>query len=256
MIAELLCAILGISLGSFLTVCVERLPKGESLIHRRSHCSRCQTKLHFYELIPIVSFIRQRGRCRSCHERISLLYPTLELISAIIVVWSVLEFGLGLEALQKIMLLLLLLVIAVIDARHFLIPDVLVGFGAVTYLFLQLFLHPSRIPSALGDSVASGGIVYLVYLAGNFLFKKKTMGMGDIKLSAALGLILGLKLFFFSFWIACTLGAIYGLMRIIVSNVPKDTKIPFGTMLAISSGLIILFPDTFTYFLDAWLHLN
>jgi prepilin signal peptidase PulO-like enzyme (type II secretory pathway) len=254
MIVWFLCILLGLSFGSFLSVCVERLPNGESLILRSSHCARCQTKLHWIELIPLVSFIRQKGRCATCHQSISVIYPLLELASACVVTWSVLELGVGLEALRIVMLLLLLLAIAVVDARHFLIPDVLLVFGAASSITLQAFLHPTHIIESLGNGLASFAMIFLVYLAGNFLFKKKTMGLGDIKLSGLLGLILGVKLFLFSFWIACVLGALYGLTNMLASNATRDTKIPFGTMLSIASGLLIIFPDSFTYYLDAWLN--
>ena len=194
---SILIFVLGLAIGSFLNVCIYRLPQGLS-IHspRRSFCPECRRRIRFYDNIPILSYLFLQGRCRHCETKISRVYPLVELTTGILFLFSLYRFGPTPALLHGCLLISLLIPIAWIDARWYIIPNaiILVGLitGAAVTLLIALTRHnPGYLIDYLIGAVAGGASMALIAVVGTFLFRKKAMGGGDIKLMILIGLFLG-----------------------------------------------------------------
>ncbi len=274
--------IFGASLGSFLNVCAYRIPRGIPVISIRSACPCCHHILHWYELIPLVSFGIQGGLCSACRQRISWRYPLFELAAALTTVLLFLKFGFTWEFPRTATFILLMLTVAISDWESLVVPNKFILVGLVAGL---LFVVPkfNSLLWAVFSSVAAVAFLALVRSAGNRIFNRESMGLGDTKLAALVGLFLGLKLFLVSLWIAAFLGT--GLLAfakttsvlrsssppfhgnyqssildsqssIAVAGAGHSDLVPFGSLLAIASSFVIVFADTFQDLLDQWLTLT
>jgi len=234
--------IFGLAVGSFLNVCIYRLPLRKSVVFPASHCPKCGNKIRAYDNIPILSYVLLRGRCRFCKEHISLIYPVVELLSGLIFLSSFLWYGLSWEFASKLFLFTSLMVIFFIDLKHQLIPDVITLPGIAAGLaFSLLSKSPSFLDSLIGI-ISGGGLFYLVALAGDKIFKKESMGGGDIKLAAMLGAFLGWQKILLVFFLASFLGALVGIIFLILSPKLRENRlIPFGPFLAIATAICIFF---------------
>ena len=197
---------LGLAIGSFLNVCIYRLPQGLS-IHspRRSFCPECRTSIRFYDNIPLLSYLFLRGRCRHCGTEISRVYPLVELTTGILFVFSLYRFGPTPALLHSCLFISLLIPIAWIDARWYIIPNAIILVGLITGAAVTLLIAlPAHNPGYLIDhligAVAGGASMALLAVIGTFLFRKRValnpdgigaMGSGDIKLMILIGLFLG-----------------------------------------------------------------
>ena len=188
---------LGLAIGSFLNVCIYRLPQGLS-IHspRRSFCPECRTTIRFYDNIPVLSYLFLKGRCRYCDAEISKVHPLVELTTGILFLVSLYRFGPTLALLHSCLFISLLIPIAWIDARWYIIPNaiILVGLiiGTVVTLLIALIRHnPDYLIDHLIGTVAGGASMALIAGAGSLVFRKQAMGGGDIKLMILIGLFLG-----------------------------------------------------------------
>ena len=188
---------LGLVIGSFLNVCIYRLPQGLS-IHspRRSFCPECRTIIRFYDNIPVLSYLFLRGRCRHCNTEISKVYPLVELMTGILFLFALYRFGPTLVLLHSCLFISLLIPIAWIDARWYIIPNVIILVGLITgataTLLIALTHHnPGYLIDHLIGAVAGGASMALIAAVGTFLFRKRAMGGGDIKLMVLIGLFLG-----------------------------------------------------------------
>ncbi len=220
-----LAALFGICVGSFLNVCIYRIPKKESIVVVPSHCMSCGKKLHWYELIPIFSYIFLRGKCSGCKAKISPQYCIVEATTGAL--WALVYFVKG-AAVDTILIQLLvsaLLVIAVIDARTKEIPFPVVIFIAVLGAIRIIFYHESWRDIVLGPVVMAA-----LFLAIIFISDGRAMGGGDYKLCTAMGLFLGLKLTFLGLVIGCILGSIIHVARMIIQKVGRE--LAFGPYLA------------------------
>ena len=234
--------IFGLAVGSFLNVCIYRLPLKKSIIFPASHCPKCGNKIRTYDNIPILSYILLRGKCRFCKEQISIIYPAVELLSGLIFLSLYLWHGLSWEFASKLFLFTSLMVIFFIDLKHQLIPDVITLPGiAAGLIFSLLSKSPSFLDSLIGI-ISGGGLFYLVALAGDKIFKKESMGGGDIKLAAMLGAFLGWQKILLVFFLASFLGALAGIIFLILSPKLRENRlIPFGPFLAIATAICIFF---------------
>ena len=194
---SILIFVIGLAIGSFLNVCIYRLPQGLS-IHspRRSFCPECRTPIRFYDNLPVLSYLFLRGRCRHCNTAISKTYPLVELMTGALFLFSLYRFGPTLALLHSCLFISLLIPIAWIDARWYIIPNaiILVGLitGTVVTLLIALTRHnPGYLIDHLIGAVAGGASMALIAAVGTFLFRKKAMGGGDIKLMVLIGLFLG-----------------------------------------------------------------
>jgi leader peptidase (prepilin peptidase)/N-methyltransferase len=227
--------ILGSMAGSFLNVCIYRLPQGGSLVVPRSRCPRCGTPIHWYDNIPLVSFIILRGKCRTCGGPISLQYPLVEAAGAGLMVIVYFKVGLSFDLLEDATLLFILLGIAVTDTRTYTIPDGLSLSGIVLGLLL-CFLPGGITPlESVVGLLVGGGSLYLVALVGEFIFNKEAMGGGDVKMLAMIGAFLGWPGVLFTLFVGSLIGSfIFGWINFVLR---KKKLVPFGLFLAIGAGI-------------------
>ncbi len=215
--------LLGLAVGSFLNVVICRLETKEPIITGRSHCPKCGAVLKWFDLIPILSFLLQRGRCRYCNKKISFQYPAVELTTGLLF--------LIISDWFNIVIACFLIIIFVYDLKHYLIPDKII-FPAI---FLALIFNWSNILSAV---LASGFFLSLVLIS-----QGKWMGLGDVKLAALMGLILGWPNICLALFLAFMSGAIVGVGLIIAGKKTIKSKIPFGPFLSASTVLAIIFGE-------------
>lgn len=225
--------VLGATTGSFLGVCIQRLPCAESAVWPWSHCPKCGTTLGPLELVPVLSYILLRGRCRHCGERISLFYPAIEVGVGLIFLLIVVGRGVAIGTLNYLVLASLVVVAAGIDLNHGVIPDRLtLPWMAVGVAAGALWgLHEVAM-RAIG-LVACGGLVFLIAL-----LSRGGMGGGDVKLMALVGSFLGPWGGLASFMVACFIGAAVGIGLIVAGLKKRKDEIPFGPFIA--AGAIIV----------------
>ncbi len=234
-------ALIGSAIGSFLNVCIHRLPRGKSLVRRRSHCPKCDQSIRIADKVPVVSWLLLRGRCRACGALVPWSYPVIEASMAIVWATWFAVYGLSPMALHGAVFVSLLLPIAVIDWRHFLIPAELSLAGVGSGLALSLFpggLTPAE--SAIGAVVGAGAVLLLSWV-GKWWFGEPAVGGGDIKLMAMVGSFVGptggLVTIFAGSCIATVTLIPYLLVR---GELQRRTRIPFGTFLAMGAVVVLL----------------
>ncbi|KKU80689.1 MAG: Prepilin peptidase [Candidatus Gottesmanbacteria bacterium GW2011_GWA1_47_8] len=226
---ELLVFVLGLCVGSFANVLIDRLPKGESVWFGRSHCDHCKKTLRWFELIPLLSFVLQTGRCRRCHKKLSIQYPLVELATGFMVV---LIQGQAFEARQGLALGLIfssLLVIFVADLKYMIIPDSMIVIGIFGVL-LQ-----GRALGGLQGSALSGLGAAVFFLALFLVTRGRGMGFGDVKLAFLLGLWLGFPRIIIALYLAFLTGAVVGVTLILGRKKKLKSKIAFGPFLVIGA---------------------
>ncbi len=234
----------GLALGSFLNVCIYRIPRRKSILFPRSFCPKCGAKISFYDNIPLLSYIILKGRCRNCKGKISLEYPLVEFLTSALLVLVYLRFGLSWDFAARSILILFMILTFFIDLKHKIIPDVLT-FPGILLGFLLSFVvkSPSILDSLLGILVG-GGMFYLAAVLGELLFKKESLGGGDIKLAMMLGAFLGWQKILLVLLLSAFLGSLIGGMALFLSKDVKETRIiPFGPFLALGAVIAIFLGD-------------
>jgi leader peptidase (prepilin peptidase) / N-methyltransferase len=229
----LLAGLFGAAIGSFLNVCIYRLPEGESVVAPRSRCSSCSTPIGWRDNVPIVSYLLLRGRCRACDVPVSFQYPLVELVTALLWVAAALRFGLSWQALSMAVFLTILLGIALTDARTYIIPDEFSLGGLLLGLLLALAPGTLSIWQALAGAALGFGILFLAGALGEWWMEKPAMGGGDIKMMAMVGAFLGplgavLTIF---------LGALVGTLVFGPYSLRTGKLVPFGIFLAIGAAV-------------------
>lgn len=219
----------GILIGSFLNVCILRIPAGESIVTGRSHCDNCKKLIHWYDLIPIFSYFLLRGRCRNCKTKFSIQHPMIEALNGILYVLVFCCYGFQLLSVIYCLLISALLVLSVIDFRTNTIPF---GINIVIFVLglIRLAVDYQHFYDYLIGFACISGFLYLIYL----ITKGRGIGGGDIKLMAAAGLVLGWKLIVLAFFLGCLYGSIIHLIRMKLSGQGK--VLAFGPYL--SAGII------------------
>lgn len=242
-------AFLGACVGSFLNVCIQRLPYGESVIWPPSHCRRCSRRLSWWENIPIISYLILRGRCRTCKGRISPVYVVVELLSLFLSVACWMYFqNVVLYAAYFFLLVAPLIVMAFIDLEHRVIPNILsipgiaVGFGVHMLDAGAPFLAQAAVDSAIG-TVVGGGFLFLVALAYERMRRQEGLGGGDVKLAAMLGAFFGWRAIIFILLMGSLMGSLVGLVIMIATKKNMRLALPFGPFLA-GAALVHLFFGT------------
>jgi len=226
----------GAILGSFCNVVGLRVPNGESIIFPRSSCPNCKNKLAAKELMPIFSYILQRGKCRKCKTHISFIYPSIEGATAFFFIISPLIIGWSNELIVSWTLISLLMIIFVSDITYMIIPDKVLLFFAPLFIIERIF-----IPLDPWWDMFIGSAVGFVLLLVIALISKGGMGGGDIKLYAVLGIVLGWKLVLLSFFLATITGTVIGLIGLIIGKVKKGKPMPFGPAIVIGTLLAYFF---------------
>ncbi len=231
----LLSFVVGLAIGSFMTVVVARLPEGESVVAPRSKCPRCGTQLRNRDNVPVLGWLMLKGRCRQCGEPISLMYPAVELSTAVLIAGAFAEYGDPARAVAVASLLALMPAIAVIDIQHRIIPN------RIVYPALIAFPAYLLVANVLGADVDLARMAGGFFLYGGMLLVVALisggMGMGDVKLAALIGLVLGslgLRHVGVAAGAAIVLGGLGGLLALALGK-GRKAKIPFGPYLAVGA---------------------
>jgi len=254
MLAKIIVFVFGSIVGSFLNVCIQRMPKLESVVWPRSHCPKCKKRIAAYDNIPFISYILLKGRCRSCKEKISLRYPLVELLTALLMLALFNRFGLNYSFFLYMVMLWGLIIATFVDIPHRIIPDevsvggMIVGFIMVSVIGFTLyplkFNFSPMIQSLLGI-ITGGGIIYLTGVLFDLVYFKllkrpaiggetESMGGGDVKLLAMIGAFMGWKMALLAFFLAPFLGIVIGIVNLVTK---KDHTIPYGPFLSIAALL-------------------
>lgn len=230
---------LGAILGSFYYVVAYRIPKGESIISPPSHCPNCNHRLGPLELVPIFSWLLQLGKCKNCKCNISIFYPLFEIVCGLLFGFSYLSFGFSLDLIVVLTFVSMIMIIILSDIYYMIISDGVLIFFSIS-LFIEMFIiygYKYALMHLL-YGIISFFIMYSLKLLGDFIFKKESMGGGDIKLLFVFGLMFGWQMSIVSIF----LSAIIGLpISLIVMRKNSEHVIPFGPYLGIASLIIVLF---------------
>ena len=237
--------VIGAIIGSFLNVCIHRIPKGGSIVSPASHCPHCKKSIPWYDNIPVFSYLVLAGKCRHCKGKISFRYPLVELVTAGLILLLYISLGVSAKFFIYSALTSALIAVTFIDLDVSEIPDgISVGGLAagivLAFMFPSLFGLSLRWPSFLSSilgAFAGGLSIYAMGLFGRLAFKKEAMGGGDVKLMAMIGSVLGWKLVLLAFFIAPVLGAISGVSAKLKG---RDT-IPYGPYLSAAAVVVMFF---------------
>ena len=226
----------GIVIGSFLNVCILRIPKGETIVTKRSHCMTCNRKLRWFELIPLFSYIIQGGKCRTCKTKISCQYPIIESINGFVYILILYVCGMNYKSVLYCLFFSTLLVISLIDWRFYVIPP---GCNIVIFCLgiLSICLESEKWLSHTIGFFAVSAFFLLIYL----VTRGKGIGGGDIKLMATAGLVLGYEKIILAMVLGCIIGTIVQLLLMKLKN--KDHVLAFGPYLTAGITIAMLWGD-------------
>lgn len=227
--------VFGLCIGSFLNVVIYRLPAGESIVVGRSHCPACRRELAWYDLVPVISYLVLRARCRFCGVPIAARYPLVESLTGALFLVLYLHYGLGLVLLKYLFLAAILIAVAFIDIDHFIIPNSLVLAGAVFALGITFVVQDVSFTSALIGAATTGGFLFLVALCS-----RGGIGAGDIKLGLVTGLFLGWPLGLTGLFIGACLGGFLGIILLAVRVKSRKDPLPFGPFIALGTLIALL----------------
>ena len=254
--------IIGVCIGSFLNVLIDRLPNNENPLTGRSYCDKCRKTLKWYDLIPILSFVLLQGKCRSCKTKISFYYPLVEFITGLsfvgtfVFVYGLYGVGYNFQFLSFLyypFIISILIVIFFADIKYGIIPDAVVYPAIVTTLMYQ-FLFAGQ--ASIFNPLLSGTAAFIFFLFLFLITRGKGMGFGDVKLSLLIGLFLGYPLTLSAFYIAFLTGAIIGLILIICrKKLLMGGTIPFGPFLVFGTLISFYFGETIIRLGSRWLSL-
>lgn len=232
----------GLCVGSFLNVCIYRLPAGVSIVFPGSRCPHCEHPIRAYDNIPIIGWILLRGRCRHCKHPIALRYPMVELLTGLMAMACFLRFGLAPPAIIYFLLCAALIVVTFIDIDHQIIPDVISLPGIPIGLGLSVFLPQLRFVDALLGVLIGGGSLYLVAWLYATLKGIDGMGGGDIKLLGMIGAFIGWQGVLFTIFIASVSGTAAGIAQMAAKrHLDGKLRIPFGPFLAIGTMVYVFY---------------
>jgi len=240
-ITLLLIFFFGCCLGSFLNVCIYRLPRNLSVVAPRSFCPHCQTPIRAYDNIPLLSYLFLGGKCRNCRAEISWRYPLVEALTGGVALSLFLKFGPSFLFFSTLGFAAALIVIAFIDLDRRIIPDVISLPGIAVGFLLAVFGSMVTIKESLIGIAAGGGSLYLVAFVYQLLTKREGMGGGDVKLLAMIGAWLGWKAILFTLFFASLSGTFIGGGAMLIQKEGRHYAIPFGPFLAFSALAYIFF---------------
>ena len=228
--------VFGLCIGSFLNVCAYRLPLGESVVHPRSRCTSCGRRLTWFDNLPVVSWVVLGGRCRTCKNPVSWMYPAVEIVTALVFVVTYLTYGLTLLSLVRVIFGCALIVLFVTDLQHKILPNVITLPGIVIGVACSLFLPPGWVSSLIGVLVG-GGVLFAIAEVYYRVRGQEGLGMGDVKLLAMIGAFLGWKLVLLTLVFASFTGSLAGGVLIASGRGGMKYALPFGTFLAVGAVL-------------------
>lgn len=245
----------GLILGSFLNVCIHRVPTGSSIVHPPSSCPSCGEKIRFYDNIPLLSYLVLRGRCRSCKALIPLRYPVVELMTGLLSMALALRYGPGAQYIIYLAFVSALIVVTFIDLQHQIIPDAisLPGIAAGIAVSLTPWGSVSFVESAIGAAAGGGGLLAVAW-GFERLTGKEGMGLGDVKLLAMIGAWIGWRALPFVILSSSLFGIIIGGAALMVTRRGLRARIPFGPFLALGALLLFFFGREIQIFYYGLLH--
>jgi leader peptidase (prepilin peptidase) / N-methyltransferase len=226
--------IFGLAVGSFLNVCIHRVPRQASIVHPASFCPQCGYVLQWYDNIPVVSYVLLRGRCRQCKTSISIRYPTIEFMTMVIFVLHYLTFGLDIILVPRLLFACVLIVLFAIDLEHHLLPNAITLPGIVVGLAFSAMVPPG-LRDALIGTVVGGGVLWLIGEAYYRYSGQEGMGGGDVKMLAMIGAFLGWKLVVLTLVLSSILGSIVGVLVLAVRRGGLKYALPYGTFLSLAA---------------------
>jgi leader peptidase (prepilin peptidase)/N-methyltransferase len=240
--AEVMVVLGGLCVGSFLNVCIHRLPSRTSIVFPASRCPSCEHLLAWSDNIPVVSYLALRGRCRYCRAPISARYPVIEAMTCIVFVLHWLTFGPSLLFAVRVGFACALIVLFAIDLEHQILPNVITLPGIVVGFACSLIGPPGPLMSLAGIALG-GGLLWGIAEAWFRLRKVEAMGFGDVKMLAMVGAFLGVKLVVLTFVLASMIGGLVGVVLIASRRADMATRVPFGTMLAFAALVASLYGE-------------
>jgi leader peptidase (prepilin peptidase)/N-methyltransferase len=233
----------GAVIGSFLNVCIYRLPDHESVVFPASHCRICSRVLSWYENVPLLSYLFQRGRCRTCGATFSSRYFWVELLTAFLAIAVVAHFGLTITSVGYFLFVAALVTITFIDLDHQIIPDVISLPGVVVGLVFSFFAPHLGFWNSLSGALIGGGVLLTVALGYKAFTGREGMGGGDIKLLAMIGAFLGWRSVPFTLFVASCVGSVIGVILMARRNEDSQLALPFGPFLALGALTYLFFGE-------------
>ncbi len=252
----------GLLIGSFLNVCILRIPAEKSIVLPASSCTKCGKAIAPYDNIPVFSWLILGGKCRNCKTKISAMYPAVELLTGLLFLACYYAFGLTVDALKWAVFAALLVDLTITDLRERILPDVVNFFGLGVGLLFSFFTKPtdgtalwlanrwfdfpppqpvlSFVDAILG-AVAGSGLLWVVAEGYFRLRGREGMGLGDVKMMAAVGAFMGLKCTLLTVLAGSLLGSVIGIILIAVSKKDRNYELPFGTFLGAGALLVLFF---------------
>ena len=235
-VALVVAALFGALIGSFLNVCIYRLPRGTSIVWPASACPGCGRALSWFENVPVLSFALLRGRCRTCRTAISVQYPIVEALTAAMFAAGLWYFGPTPLLLSRLVFGCALIVLFAIDLEHHLLPDAITLPGIIVGFLFSVFTTPGWLSSLIGI-VVGGGVLFLIAEAYYRLRHEEGLGMGDVKMLAMIGAFIGWQLTLLSLMLASFAGTLIGVALIATGRGTMKYALPFGTFLAIGAAV-------------------
>jgi leader peptidase (prepilin peptidase) / N-methyltransferase len=237
-----LAAIMGLVIGSFLNVCIYRLPLGQSLASPPSRCPKCGYGLRWFDNVPVLSWVMLGGRCRKCRAPISMQYPIVEAVTGLLFLVIVWLTPMGPLVFSRLILVCILITLFGIDLEHQILPNVITLPGIAVGLLFSLITPPGW-QAALAGAFLGGGILYGIAAAYYLVRREEGLGMGDVKMLAMVGAFLGWKAVLVTLILSSFSGAIVGVGLIAAQRGGMRVAMPFGTFLALGALAAMLFGD-------------
>ena len=233
---------LGLAVGSFLNVCIHRLPRHASIMRPRSRCPQCDYELRWYDNIPVVSYALLRGRCRQCGTGISVRYPIVEVLTLAVFLLHYVVFGWSALLAVRLIFACALIVLFAIDLEHHLLPDAITLPGIAAGLIFSLVVPPGIVDSFIG-TIVGGGVLWAIGEAYYRFAGQEGMGGGDVKMLAMVGAFLGWKLVIVTLFLSSILGSVIGLVVIASRRGGMKHALPYGTFIALGALVASLYGE-------------
>ena len=260
----MLYSIFGLVVGSFLNVCIYRLPRRESVVFPRSHCPGCGVRIRAYDNVPVLSYLWLRGKCRSCRMPISLQYPAVELLTGAAFLSCALKWGFAAPSLMNSLFLSLLIILVFVDYQHQILPNHITVPGAIVGVALSPFQWPDLYRDVVSYALAGGlspddpqrilpwvasifgalcaaGALFLVAVVYRLARRRQGLGLGDVKMMAMVGAFLGWRLALLTVFLGSLIGSLLGVYLILFRGRNLQQKLAFGTLLGIAALLSLFF---------------
>lgn len=244
--------IFGTVIGSFLNVCIFRIPLEQSIAFPPSHCMSCGEKLKWYDMFPIISWIVLKGKCRYCKSKISYRYPLVECMTGIIFLAIYLKYGFTFNTIKFCIFASIIIVIGLIDLDTTDVYTLTIITGIISFIILSTlnfalfkahFTNQFSILDYILGGIIGGGFILIVIIVTNMIIKANGMGTGDAEICLVCGLFLGVKNIVFMLFLSVVIGSIIGVMLILLKKKKRKDYIPFGPFIAISSIIAVLFGE-------------